>query len=58
MLPSSPVCPYAQEALNALSVNAASLALDVSSPADNTVAGRSVSTMLSESRILISLFFI
>ena len=58
MLLSSPVCPSAQEALDALSVNAASPALDVPTPADNTVAGRSVSTMQSESRILISLFFI
>ena len=58
MLPSSPVCLSAQEALDALSVNAASPALDVPTSADNTVAGRSVSTMQSESRILISLFFI
>ena len=58
MLPSSPVCPSAQEALNALSVNVASPAVDVPSTADNTVAGRSVSTIQSASRILISLFFI
>ena len=58
MLPISPVCPPTQEALDALSVNAASPALDVPTPADNTVAGRSVSTMQSASRILISLFFI
>ena len=58
MLPISPVCPPTQEALDALSVNAAAPALDVSSTADNTVAGRSVSTIQSVSRILISLFFI